>query len=59
MPNSGIQDMAGTAVAEEGIVLLDGPSGVAVSMTADAAEWTGKALIRAAEEARDQIAGPD
>ncbi|WP_338405659.1 hypothetical protein [Sphingobium arseniciresistens] len=51
--------MAGTAVAEEGIVLLDGPSGVAVSMTADAAEWTGKALIRAAEEARDQIAGPD
>ncbi|WP_454886653.1 hypothetical protein [Sphingomonas oryzagri] len=44
----------GRAVAEEGIVLLDGPDGIAISMTADAAEQTGSSLIEAAREAREQ-----
>jgi hypothetical protein len=59
MSTSVIQDMAGKAIAEEGIVLLDGPDGVAVSMTADAAEGTGRALIRAADKARSQVVKPD
>ena len=44
---------------EEGEVLVDGPDGVAVAMTADAAEETGKRLLKAAAEARDQTAGDD
>jgi hypothetical protein len=44
----------GHAVAEQGIVLLDGPDGIAVSMTADAAEDTGKSLMDAADAARKQ-----
>ena len=44
----------GTAVAEEGLVVLDGPDGVALTMTADAAEGTARALLAAAEEARRQ-----
>ncbi|MES2988581.1 MAG: hypothetical protein V4808_11800 [Pseudomonadota bacterium] len=42
---------SGTATAEDGIVMLDGPDGVAVSMTAEAADATGRALIAAAEAA--------
>lgn len=57
MPTSGIHETAGKASAEEGIVLLDGPDGVAVAMTADAAEGTGHELIRAALEARNQAKG--
>ena len=53
-----VHDKAGNAVADHGIVLLDGPNGVAVSMTADAAEQTGQALIRAAMDARGQSADP-
>lgn len=45
---------AGKATAEQGQVLLDGPDGVAVAMTADAAEETGRRLIAAAEAARRQ-----
>lgn len=44
----------GKAVAEAGYVLLDGPDGVAVTMTPDAAALTGRELIRAAAEAREQ-----
>ena len=40
--------------AEEGEVLVDGPDGVAVAMTPDAAEETGRRLIDAAAEARRQ-----
>ena len=43
---------AGEAVAEEGLVLLGGPNGIAISLTPDAAEETGQELIRAAVEAR-------
>lgn len=45
---------AGVASAEEGEVLLDGPDGVAVSMTPEAAEATARSLIAAAEEAANQ-----
>lgn len=44
----------GKAVAEAGKVLLDGPDGVAVTMTPEAADMTGHELIRAAAEAREQ-----
>lgn len=59
MSTAAVQDLAGEAIAEEGMVLLDGPDGVAVTMTADAAEGTGKSLIRAADKARSQISKPD
>ena len=42
--------------AEQGIVIVEGPDGVAVTLTADAAEETGKRMIRAASEARAQQA---
>lgn len=44
----------GVAVAEQGLVVLDGPDGVAVTMTADAADKTGQSLINAAAVAREQ-----
>lgn len=48
---------SGKAVAEDGLVLLDGPDGIAISLTPDAAELTGQELIRAADEARQQNEG--
>jgi hypothetical protein len=45
---------AGQASAEDGLVLLDGPDGLAVTFTADAAIETGKRLIEAGEQARRQ-----
>lgn len=49
-----VYDDAGKAVAEEGLVLLDGPDGIAIALTPNAAELTGQELIRAAAEAREQ-----
>lgn len=46
----------GIASAEDGVVILDGPAGVAVTMTAGAAAQTGHSLISAAEIAEKQIA---
>ncbi len=46
----------GLASAEDGLVILDGPNGLAVTMTADAAALTGRNLISAAEIARQQMA---
>ncbi|MBE1526902.1 hypothetical protein GGC65_001358 [Sphingopyxis sp. OAS728] len=46
----------GIATAEEGIVLLDGPNGVAISLTAEAAAETGRSLVDAAAEALKQRA---
>ena len=40
--------------AEEGQVLVEGPDGVAVSLTADAADETAQRLVRAAHDARRQ-----
>ncbi len=44
----------GVATAEYGQVMLDGPDGVAVAMTPDAARETGRRLIAAADEAERQ-----
>jgi N-acetyl-gamma-glutamylphosphate reductase len=49
---------AGKATAEEGVVFLDGPDGVAISMTPDCAEQTGRELIDAAAQARTQSPDP-
>jgi hypothetical protein len=55
MPTPGIHNDIGTASADAGLVMLDGPDGIAITLTAEAAEGTGHALIRAAEEARSQM----
>jgi len=47
---------AGRATAEDGVVILDGPDGVAVTMTADAAEKTAASLHEAAKKAREHLA---
>lgn len=47
-------EIAGVASAERGCVILDGPDGVAITMTADAAEGTGKSLLAAARKAKQQ-----
>ena len=52
--NAGPFEKGGRAVAEEGYVLLDGPDGIAIAMTPNAAEETGSSLIAAARAARDQ-----
>ena len=56
-PN-GPEIVPGVATAEGGIVMLDGPDGVAISMTAEAAAATGQSLIAAAEQAFAQRRGP-
>jgi hypothetical protein len=48
------QNNPGVATAEQGIVMLDGPDGVAIAMTPEAAAATGHRLIAAAEEAANQ-----
>jgi hypothetical protein len=45
----------GKAIAHLGQVLLDGPDGVAVAMTPEAAIETAKNLLAAAEEALKQF----
>lgn len=47
---------AGQATAENGVVILDGPDGVAVTMTADAAALTAQSLQAASKLARQQLA---
>lgn len=44
----------GLAAAEQGVVLLDGPNGVACAMTPEAAEETAHRLAEAAAQARLQ-----
>ena len=46
----------GIANAEDGLVVLDGPGGLAITMTAGAADGTGRSLIAAAEAAERQTA---
>ncbi len=48
------QTEPGNASAEEGLVILDGPDGVAVTMTPEAASQTGQSLISAAATAAKQ-----
>ena len=56
-------NVPGTASVEEGVILLDGPDGVAVAMTPEAAEGTADSLRAAAAQARADAAaarpGPD
>lgn len=54
MSESKVYNDPGTASAEQGEVLLDGPDGIAISLTPFAAEETAKQLLRAAAEARAQ-----
>jgi len=49
-------DQAGQAFPVEGVVVLDGPDGVAITLSPEAAEQTGKSLISAAAIARQQDA---
>ena len=44
------------ASAEEGHVVLDGPDGVAITLTPEAAVITGERLIEAGKRAREQQA---
>lgn len=46
----------GIASAEGGFVFLDGPDGIALTLTSDAAERTGQSLIDAATLAKTQTA---
>ena len=48
---------AGVATAEHGVVMLDGPDGIAATMTAAAARMTGQSLLEAAAHAEEQLAG--
>lgn len=57
MRDSRVFEEGGNAVAERGQVLLDGPDGVAVAMTPQAAEETANSLLRAAAQARAQTTG--
>ena len=45
-------DEPGSVVVEQGYVLLDGPDGIAVTMSPAAAEETGRRLIEAARQAK-------
>ena len=49
----------GRATVEDGFVLLDGPDGVAVTMTPDAAALTAESLRLAAVEARAAHPAPE
>lgn len=56
-----IQTEPGEASAEDGYVILDGPDGVAVTMTSEAAIGTARSLLAAAERAsahRENVDGP-
>jgi len=48
------ESIAGTAAAENGLVTLDGPDGLAITFTPEAAAETGRRLIAAAEVAASQ-----
>ena len=50
-----LHDEASNVTAEHGQVLVDGPDGVAVSLTPDAAVETSDRLLQAAVEAQGQI----
>lgn len=59
MSERGPFKQAGTVSAEAGVVIIDGPDGVALSLTPDAAEELANRLVAAAAEARGQSPGDD
>lgn len=50
-------DMPTQATAEAGEVMLDGPDGLALSLTPEAAAASARAIRAAADEARQQRSG--
>ncbi len=48
------ESIPGIAAAENGLVTLDGPDGLAITFTPEAAAETGRRLITAAELAESQ-----
>lgn len=54
-----VHDTPTDATAEAGEVMLDGPDGIAVSMTPGAARKSADCLRAAADEARDQQQSAD
>lgn len=55
MVDNKLHDEASSVTAEEGQVMVDGPDGVAVSMTPDAAAETSDRLLQGAAEAQGQV----
>ena len=49
-----VYDKPSDVSAEQGEVIIDGPDGVAVSLTPEAARETSSRLLRAADEAAGQ-----
>lgn len=49
----------GVASAEDGHVILDGPDGIAITLTAEAAVAMGEGLIAAGRQARASLAAQD
>jgi putative intracellular protease/amidase len=54
MPSAPAYDTPSRVYAVHGEVVLDGPDGLGLSMTPDAAAETARRLAKAAEEARHQ-----
>lgn len=59
MAGDRVYDTPTHAVAEHGVVMLDGPNGVAVSLTPGAARASAAAMIAAADQADRQVKDPD
>ena len=55
MPSRAAYDEPTKVSSVDGEVVLDGPDGVGLSMTPEAAEETGKRLLDAAREAKEQV----
>ena len=53
------QGQASDVIAEEGHIIIEGPDGVAVTMSPDAAEETAHRLLRAVSEVRASDDGSD
>jgi len=54
-----VEGQPGRVVVVDGEVVQDGPDGVAVSMTPEAAEVTARRLAEAASKARRRPSAPD
>ena len=54
MSSTGAHSVPSEVAAEQGEVIVEGPDGVAVVLTADAAEETARRILAAVGEARQQ-----
>lgn len=57
MHSNKAHQQASNVVAEQGAVIIEGPAGIAFTMTPDAAEETARRLMAAVAEARTQETG--